>query len=182
MGLKDIGFLNIGLDRKNAVRVIAAVIALFVALWAGYAFVAKYSSVKKLAAVKGADLERFSRLESVYLGTRAAFDLRAQKAYASAGGRSFVAVVEEIGEMAGVGDRVTSLKSVGEEDRLGYRVRSVEVKIERIGLNRLVNLLYMIEENRLLLVINEFTVKSRFDDPKLVDVRLKLSHLSKSPA
>lgn len=168
--------------RQGAARIIAAAVVLFIAVWGVYALVNRYSSVKRLAAVKKADLKTFTALSSEYISRRAAFDLKARKAFASPGERSAVAIVEEIGGRAGLKERITTLKATADEETLGYMVRSVEVKIEKVDLNGLVNLLYMIEENRLLLVINEFSVKSRFDDPKLLDVRLKLSHLSKRPA
>ncbi len=170
------------MSRQTLVFMLAALIV-FVAAVSGSLFVAgRYARIKRVAAVKAREHGEFMVLKSEFLIKKNAMDSTLRKAYVSAEGRSAIAVVEEIGAMVGVKEHITSLKPLGETARMGFTVSGVEVRIERMDLNQLVNFLYLIENHRTLLVIKEFKLKSRFEDPDYLDVTLKLLHLTKGRA
>ncbi len=170
------------MSRQTLVYILAALIVFALAV-SGSMFVAgRYARVKRMADVKRREYGEFMELKREFLVKKNALDSTIRKAYVSAEGRSAIAVVEEIGAMVGVKERITSLKPLPGVDRMGFTVSGVEVRIERMDLNQLVNFLYLIENHRTLLVIKEFKLKSRFEDPDYLDVTLKLAHLTKGKA
>ena len=60
---------------------------------------------------------------------------------------------------------------------MDFTMNGVELDIDGMSLNQLVNLIYLIEDHRTLLVVTEVKLKSRFDSPELLDVQLKLTRL-----
>jgi general secretion pathway protein M len=167
------------MSRQTLAYILAALIVLVVAVSGSLFTAGRYARVKRMAAVKRQEHGEFMRLKREFLIKKNAMDSTLRKAYVSAEGRSAIAVVEEIGAMVGVKERITSLKPLARVAEMGFTVSGVEVRIERMDLNQLVNFLYLIENHRTLLVIKEFRLKSRFEDPDYLDVTLKLSHLTK---
>ncbi|MBI1911426.1 MAG: hypothetical protein HYS21_05440 [Deltaproteobacteria bacterium] len=167
-----------GLDRQKAKRLaILAVIPVLI-LILGYTAVYRYTTIRRGAALKAEDVKRFKALEQEYLVKKAAVDSISRKALADPG-ISTVSLLENIGSRIGVKNKITSINPVGETERLGYTEREFEIKIDGIDLNQLVNLLYQTENNTSLLVVREFSMKSRFENPDLLDISLKLSHITK---
>lgn len=165
-------------DKKRVYMILSAAVLFVFMAWAGYRMASGYAVIKRMAAVKKEEIVRFRELSQEYLEKRSILDSAAKKAYAS-GGESTIAIVENIGARAGVRGRITSLKPAEEKDMLGYRTRGVEVRFERITLNELINIIYAIENNRALFVIDEFSMKGRFEDPNLLDVAVRLAHITK---
>ncbi len=173
------GFSKAG--RKDAYIIIASCLVPLFILIGGYTAVSRYSAMKRTVAVKEASLRRFKSLEEEYLIKRSRLDSLTRKAPLTAGD-SAVSLLEDTAKAIGINERVTSLKPLSEKQTSGYIEKEAEIKVEGIDLNQLVNFLYQIEANRFLLVTKEFSAKSRFDDPELLDIRLKVSFFSKSPA
>ncbi len=158
----------------------AAAAAVLVLLVLSLALLAKYRAAARMVAVKKAELSRFSVLASEYLEKKASADMMARKTRPTEGDESAITEIERIGSRAGVKDLITSIKPLEEKQAEGYVESGFEVKIERVDLNRLVNLLYLIENNRRLLVVREFSMKSRFEDPNLLDISMKIARLSRA--
>ncbi len=167
---------------KNKWRAVAVAVAVVLCLAIGYWASGRYISASRMAYAKRADLAKFRSVEEEYLKKKALIETKARKAYASDGAESAVAAIEKIGTRAGVKESLTSLKPLEEKESAGYTEKGVEVRLERIGLNQLVNLLYLIENNRGLFVIKEFSMKTRFEDPNLLDVSMKVVRLVKQKA
>ncbi len=167
--------------RRNAYTLIALFIVPVFILIAGYTAAGRYSSVRRAVAAKKAGLERFSRIEQEYAVKKARLDLLSRKA-PLASGDSVISVLEETAKGIGINGKVTSLKPLAEKQASGYVEKEAEIKMEGVDLNQLVNFLYRIEANKYLLVTNEFSAKSRFDDPELLDIRLRVSLFAKGPA
>ncbi len=163
---------------RRAVAIASVALFLLLLLWGGTLFSSKYAGVKRLLGVKAREAATFKELKVKYLTKKGQLDFLRRKAL-SIEPRSVVALVGEIGKEAGVSGRIVSLKSLGESADDGYIKSGVELEIERIELDELVNLLYMIQHNRLLFVINDFRLKARFDNPDLMDVTLKLTRVKK---
>lgn len=163
--------------RKKAAYALIAVAVPLAVVIAIFFFYGKYFTLKRTAAVKKADLERFKTLEAQYLSKRAEADSYAGKA--ALNGRDISIIISSIAVGLGVSDRVASVRPTGESSELGYQIKEAEVKLERIDLNRLVNFLYRIEDHDTLLKISELTITSRFDNPELLDVRLRVSQIKR---
>jgi len=168
-----------GKNRTTAVVVAVAAVVCLALLYLG---VSRYASVSSKASAKRAELVKFRSVEQEYVKKRSLIETKARRAYAFDPTESTVATIERIGEKIGVKGSVASLKPLEEKESAGYTERGVELKLEKIDLNRLVNLLYLIENNRGLFVIKEFSMKARFEDPNLLDVSLKVVHLIKQKA
>jgi general secretion pathway protein M len=171
-----------GTDGRRLLPVLAALVILALIVAAALFYVSGYARVKRLSAIKLLEHGEFLSLKREFLLKKKAIAPILRKAYVSGEGASTIAVVEEIGGMVGVKEKITALKPLGETKEMGFAVSGVELRIEGIELNQLVNLLYLIENHKTLLVIKDFTLKSRFEDPDLLDVSLKLKRLTRSGA
>ncbi len=62
----------------------------------------------------------------------------------------------------------------------GFREESVEIKLEKIRLNQLVQLLYEIETAKAYLQVKSLRVKTRFDDRSMLDTVLTIAAYGRS--
>lgn len=62
----------------------------------------------------------------------------------------------------------------------GFREEAVEIKLEKIQLRQLVQLLYQIESAQAYLQVKNLRLKTRFDDRTLLDATLTVSSLGRS--
>ena len=170
-------------DRKRTLLpMLAALVILAVIIAGGFISGGRYARVKRLSAIKLREHGEFLSLKREFLLKKNTIDPFLRKAYVSGEGLSTIAVVEEIGALVGVKEKITTLKPLPETSEMGFTISGVELSIEGMNLNQMVNLLYLIENHKTLLVVKEFTLKSRFEDPDLLDVSLKLTRLAKSGA
>lgn len=164
-------------SREKALRIgawggVPALLILFFALALN-----GYFSAKKMAAIKKEQLKNFTALRSEYVQKKAAVDELSRKT-APGEETSPVSIIENIGRGIGIRDRMTSLKPLDEKTVLGYADKEAEVRISGIDLNQLVNFIYQTENGRYLLVTREFSLKSRFDNPDLLDIRMRISFIT----
>ncbi len=172
------GFLN-----KKRMGYVLAAMAVLVLLSLCWGLLGRYRAAGRMVAVKKDELARFNSLAGEYLEKKALVDMMARKARAvSAGAVSGITEIEQIGGKAGVRELITSIKPLEERQVGGYLEKGMEVRIEKIDLNGLVSLLYLMENNRSLLVIREFSMKNRFENPNLLDVNLKIVQLVGLPS
>ncbi|MFQ5735871.1 MAG: hypothetical protein ACE5GY_03295 [Thermodesulfobacteriota bacterium] len=164
---------------KRRGYVIAAV-AVLVLLGLSYGLLVRYRAVGRMVAVKKEELAKFGSLANEYLEKKASVDMMARRARLNSG--SAVTEIERIGSRAGVRELIKSLKPLEQKQTAGYIEKGLEVRIERIDLNHLVSLLYLIENNRGLFVIRAFSMKNRFEDPDLLDVDMKIVQLVALPS
>lgn len=150
-------------------------VAAFLIYWG----VSRFATARRTAEVKKEEVVKFKSLEEEYLRKKAVVDSVAKKAYVSDPTASPIAALERMGSRVGIKELITSLKPLEERQEAGYTEKAVEVKIEKIDLNQLVSLLYVLENDRELFVVREFSMKGRFENPDLLDVTLKVAHLVK---
>lgn len=169
-----------GLAREDAIKSViwlAAPLIIAVLLAVVYS---RYSLARGHALDRKADMERFAALKAEYLAEKAGIDALSRRA--SAPDSSVVSVVETLAQGIGIRERIVSLKPLGESASAGYVQREAEVRIERVDLNQLVNFLFQAENGRYLIAIREFSMKSRFEDPDLLDAVVRLAHVVKAPS
>lgn len=166
-----------GIDRKKAYRIIYAAALVMAVIFAGYYGYGKYSASRRLAVIKKDEMKRFSAMEGDYLRKKTAVDFISRKALSGAG--SVVSIIESTGKRVGIKDRITMLKPLDESQSSGYRQKGAEVKMEGVGINQLVNFLYYTERGDFLVVIKDFSMKSRFDNPDLLDAKLRVYLITK---
>jgi len=166
-------------DRRTlSMLLLACVLILAVLLGFFYAH-KRLGNLERRLETKRADMGSFSLLAGQYMKKRTYVKSALKRAYAQAPEGGGMAIVAGMVKKVGAGGQLTAVKPVGEDKRLGYTITSYSVKIEGVNLNQVVNLIYLIENNRALLVIKGVSLKSRFDDPDMLDARIKLGHVAK---
>lgn len=173
--------LSLGhIDRRKAstaVLAAALVLAVLLGFWTAGS---KLHALESRVEARKADLERFTALGAEYRLSKARVEAVSRRAYAAPGpGGGAITAMEEIAKTVGAG--ISAVKPLGRRTTRGYTEKDLEVKLDRVDLNQVINLLYLTENSRTLLVIKEFSMKSRFDDPELLDITLKLTEVTKSP-
>ncbi len=56
-----------------------------------------------------------------------------------------------------------------------YKEKSVDVEIRKVPLNKVVDLLYKVQVGRSLLKVSNLRIRTRFDNPDLIDVNFRIS-------
>jgi len=171
------GFLKKSPGRKKA-YLYAVYAAVPLALLAGgLTLYGSYASVKKAVEAKKKEVALMATLKAEYAGKKAVLDMISQRAGEQ--GESPVAAIEEIARRTGIKDRVASVKPLEEKPSPGYMDKPAEVRLEAVDLNQLVNFLYHAESGGKLMVVRELSMKSRFEDPDLLDVTMKVSFVTR---
>ncbi len=135
--------------------------------------------VEKRAQAKKAALLAFYVKKEEYLKESAEAAPLEKKLLLPQSGESPVAVIEEIGASIGIKSNINSFKPFEDKALKGYLKNGVEVKVEGITLNQAVNFVYRMENYRNLLLIKDFMMKSRFDNPDIYDITMQVVLVSK---
>src|SRR3989338_9528845 len=166
-------------DRRRLFILLGGISFVIVFLLSGNIVLKKYRGLEKSILAKKKVMLNFVQLKEEYLREKDKFDYTERRALSPRGMESPIIILEEIGIRAGIKEKIIMLKPLEEEMEKGYLERGVNVKIDGIDLNQLINFLYIIENNKALLLINGFSMKSRFDNPNLLDVDISLAVISK---
>ena len=92
-------------------------------------------------------------------------------------GMSLLAVMESNARKLGLADRIASMKPFTSELESGIVQSSVEMRVEKVDLKGLVNFLKAVETGPNMAVTTRMRIKTRFDDPSLLDTTLLVSTL-----
>ena len=167
------------IDRRRLFILLGGISFVIVFLLSGNIVLKKYRGLEKSILTKKKEMLNFVQLKEEYLREKDKFDYAERRALSPRGMESPITILEEIGIRAGIKEKIIMLKPLEEEMEKGYLERGVNVKIDGIDLNQLINFLYIIENNKALLLINGFSMKSRFDNPNLLDVDISLAVINK---
>ena len=167
------------IDRRRLFILLGGISFVIVFLLSGNIVFKKYRELEKSILAKKKEMLNFVQLKEEYLREKDKFDYAERRALSPRGMESPITILEEIGIRAGIKEKIIMLKPLEEEMEKGYLERGVNVKIDGIDLNQLINFLYIIKNNKALLLINGFSMKSRFDNPNLLDVDISLAVISK---
>lgn len=153
-------------------------LAAFIALLLASAFIFVTWSInagvgKRLKTGKS-ELGAFNALRDEYLRAKASAGGAETRISAPLSRESASAVVEEIGALSGVKSRITSIKTFDEKAAKGYAKNGVEFKAEGVTLNQTVNLLYRMQMHRNLVLVRDFSMKARFDNPDIFDLTVQV--------
>lgn len=88
---------------------------------------------------------------------------------------SLFSFVETLAEDLSVRDRLVSLRPNETSTRGEFKEESVEIKLERLTLEQLVQLLYGLEEGEAALDVKNMRLKTRFEDRSLFDMTASVS-------
>lgn len=77
--------------------------------------------------------------------------------------------------LPGIKDKVKTVKTAGNKTITNGTEERVEVRLERLSLNEMVNLLYRAENPAMTLSVKQVSIKKSFEKPDLLDLNLTLS-------
>lgn len=77
--------------------------------------------------------------------------------------------------LPGIKDKVKSVKTAGNKTITNGTEERAEVRLERLSLNEMVNLLYRAENPAMMLSVKQVSIKKSFEKPDLLDMNLTLS-------
>jgi len=131
---------------------------------------------RKTANVKK-EYAEFLKLRVEYVEIKAALS-RLQANITSGGSDdSLLARMEATARSLGLQDRITSMKPFSTDHDSGIKESSVEIRMEKLDLKGVVDLLEKVENSESNTRVGRLRVKTRFDDPSLVDVTILVSAL-----
>ncbi|MCP3177191.1 type II secretion system protein GspM [Desulfuromonas sp. KJ2020] len=93
---------------------------------------------------------------------------------------SLFSFVEEAGARIASRENLVSMRPQPASEQNGFREEAVEIKLEKIRLDQLVQLLYEIETAEAFLRVKNLRVKTRFDNRSQLDATLVIASLGKS--
>ena len=163
-------------------RWLVAGAALFVSTAVLYGFVIqplldngrRYES---MALRKQDELTRFRALAEEFRELGSALQLLEERALAGGSEGSLLAVMESEAKKLGLADKIASMKPFTTELESGVVQSSVEMRVEKIDLKGLVDLLEKLEKGKQSAVTSRLRIKTRFDDPALLDATVMVSTL-----
>ena len=168
------------LSERERVLVIAA--ALFISGSILYGFIvdpllASQRRYEDLARREREDLARFRMLAMDYRKMDSSMKSLENRVSAGTSGTSLLAAMEAEARKLGLGNRIASMKPTSSDLDSGMVETSVEMRIEKVNLGEVVELLGAIEGGTLTARTGRLRMKTRFDDPQLLDVTLLVTAL-----
>ena len=139
--------------------------------------VEKQQRYTRMAQDKRQDLVQFRELVSEYRALKTSLAEIEKKIASSATDVSLLAAMESTARKLGLADKIASMKPFTSELESGMVQSSVEMRVEKVDLKGLVNLLEAIETGEQKAVTTRLRIKSRFDDPALLDTTMLVTTL-----
>ncbi len=137
------------------------------------------NKTERLLRSRKAELKSFYERKYEYMKERAIVAPLEKRLLLPQSRGSAAAVIEEIGGLSGIKSSINSFRPFEDKAEKGYLKNGVEVKVEGINLNQMANFLYRVENYRNLLLIRDFSMKSRFDNPDVYDMTMQVVLVAK---
>ncbi len=123
------------------------------------------------------NLEQFRLLAAQYRDTESSLKNLEKALSERKSDTSLLAAMESEARKLGFADRIASMKPFNTDLDSGMVEASVEIKIEKMNLAELADFLTTVEESNLMARTARLRVKTRFDDPKLLDATVLVTAL-----
>ncbi|MGA7827622.1 MAG: hypothetical protein WCA04_08185 [Geobacteraceae bacterium] len=136
----------------------------------------RISELEKKRKSREQDLVEMMTLKQQFLSAKLASQRFAGRLAGVRADDSPAKIIEEIG-IKGKSSKITPLKS---EEQGGFTEDSAEVQLDGLTLNEVVNLLYRLEKGSRPVLVKKADLKTRFDDPSLLDITLTIALLKPS--
>ena len=162
----------------RAVKIGAAALAVFLAFSVYRAVLPGGSAIRSEVSQKKLQLNEVKALKEEYrysrdILSRASGTMKEEK-------EALISVAEKVFIRSGVDRRSFSIRGTNPSVRgKGIeRERAVLVKINKVSVPRVLNILYVFQKSKTILKVSDLRIKTRFDDPNLTDVSFRLSTFS----
>lgn len=168
------------LSPRERILVIAAFIFISCALVYGLVIdplVSKQRDYQTRIVSKLDDLAEFRMLAAQFREMEFSLKDLEKKVAAGKSGSSLLSSMEADARKLGLADRIASMKPFTSELDSGMVQTSVEMRIEKVNLRELVGFLETVEKSGTMVRTGRLRIKSRFDDPELLDATILVSAL-----
>ncbi len=162
----------------RALKIAAAALAVFILFSAYRAVFPGGSSVRSEVSQVRLQLNEMRSFKEEYRYSR---DLLAKVSGSmNEEKEALISVAEKVLVRNGIDRRTFSIKGTNPSVRgKGIkRERAVLVKINKVSVPRVLNVLYTFQKSKTILKVSDFRIKTRFDNPNLTDVSFRLSTFS----
>lgn len=132
---------------------------------------------RNMAEGKLQDLVQFRKLARDYRDMESSLKMLESKVSARKPGTSLLAAMEAEARKLGLSDRIASMKPFTNDLDSGMVETSVEMRLEKVNLRELVELLKTVEESGLMARTGRLRIKARFDNPQLLDTTVLVTAL-----
>jgi general secretion pathway protein M len=131
----------------------------------------------RMALDKRQDLAQFREYASEYRSLQSSLAEIEKKVASSSSDVSLLAAMESNARKLGLAERIASMKPFTSELDSGMVQSSVEMRVEKIDLKGLVEFMEAIETGPNMAVTSRLRIKTRFDDPGLLDATILVTTL-----
>jgi general secretion pathway protein M len=125
------------------------------------------------------ELERVSHLRDQYRSLHQELDGIKSKLDKKEAGFSLLSFIEDLANQQNIRENIASFKPDKKSLNEAYRELSVDLVIDNITLLQLVEFIYHIENSNHLVKVKRLRIKSRFDNPDLLNVTFQVSTYEK---
>lgn len=157
--------------RRKAL-IVAALAGLFILLLPGFLW--ERSAERELAALKK-KYNEFSLLAGEYRSLKGNIStIERKKALTKT--ESIAQAIDDISQSLGMAGKVKSIKGTGtRKTQNQMSEETAEIKIEKLTINEMVQLIYKIENAPMILAMKTVVIKKSFENPQLLDVTMTVS-------
>ncbi len=139
----------------------------------------RYTNLERVIKQKELQYRDIIQLKGEYLTLEKEYGDLEKAASKAKEGFSPLTFMESVSVQAKIKDKIVSMKPILAPVGGDYRESSVEVKIERVVLEQIMRYLHLTESSEYPLRVKTLHLKSRFDDPGLMDASIVVSFYEK---
>lgn len=139
----------------------------------------RYTGLERVIRQKESQYKDILQLKGEYAVLQKEYKELEKAASRTKEGFSPLTFMENVSVQAKIKDKVISMKPILTPMGGDYRESSIEVKIEKIVLEQIMLYLHIIESSEYPLRVKTLHLKSRFDDPGLMDASVTVSFYEK---
>lgn len=139
----------------------------------------RYTGLERVISQKESQYKDILQLKGEYAALQKEYKELEKAASRTKEGFSPLTFMENVSVQARIKDKVISMKPILTPIGGDYRESSIEVKIEKIVLEQIMRYLHIIEGSEYPLRVKTLHLKSRFDDPGLMDASVTVSFYEK---
>ena len=167
--------LNITKRERRTLAVAAVLLVVLIVYLGVDAAVQHYQEMGQKIELKKQDLVKISHLRDEYVEThRQVQEIRSrldkkQKDF------SLLSFIEDLANREGIREKIGSVKPKKIPLNEEYDESSVEIQMDNVTLPKFVDFAYKIEHSGHLLKVKRLRIKTRYDDPNLLNVTLQVS-------
>ena len=131
----------------------------------------------RMAQDKRKELAQFNQFASEYRSLQLSLADLEKKLTAGSSDMSLLAAMESSARKLGLAEKIASMKPFSSDLESGMVQSSVEMRVEKVDLKGLVQFIEAIETGPNMAVTTRLRIKTRFDDPALLDTTILVTTL-----